>query len=104
MAPRCNDIAYLVSRSTSIGMAHEHHCVALDSTSKIFPILIVDVNECASTPCFNSGICTNGRNVYTCTCQPGWRGTNCETSMFEFLFTDLTMFSNIELIYELALP
>ena len=37
-----------------------------------------DINECASTPCVNGGICNNLINSYTCTCRPGFAGVNCE--------------------------
>ena len=38
----------------------------------------VDVNECASSPCVN-GQCQDGINQYTCTCNAGWTGVNCDT-------------------------
>ena len=28
----------------------------------------------------NNGFCTDGVNSYTCACQTGFTGTNCETS------------------------
>ena len=37
-----------------------------------------DMNECDSNPCENGGVCTNGRNAYSCACQGSWNGTNCE--------------------------
>ena len=45
-------------------------------------LTISDINECSSNPCFNSGLCTDGDNGYTCTCQPGTSGVNCETGMY----------------------
>ena len=37
-----------------------------------------DFNECGSSPCQNGGQCTDGINMYTCSCQAGYTGTNCE--------------------------
>ncbi|XP_072033313.1 uncharacterized protein [Amphiura filiformis] len=38
-----------------------------------------DNDECASAPCVN-GICVDGIDQYTCRCNPGWTGTNCDIS------------------------
>jgi hypothetical protein len=46
---------------------------------------IADVDECVSTPCQNSGTCTDAVNSYTCTCAAGYTGTNCETSKEHYL-------------------
>ncbi|WAR08642.1 FBP1-like protein [Mya arenaria] len=37
-------------------------------------------NDCLTNPCQNSGACADGINTYTCTCIPGYTGTNCETN------------------------
>ena len=39
-----------------------------------------DVNGCYSQPCQNQGQCMNGDRGYTCECQEGWAGVNCEIS------------------------
>jgi len=39
-----------------------------------------DVDECASNPCRNGGICEDGVNDYECKCDIGWQGPNCEQS------------------------
>ena len=31
----------------------------------------IDIDECASKPCMNNATCIDGRNMYTCRCQPG---------------------------------
>ena len=43
-------------------------------------LILSDMNECYSRPCQNQGQCVNGDNGngYTCECQPGWEGVNCE--------------------------
>ncbi|XP_071138698.1 uncharacterized protein [Mytilus edulis] len=37
-----------------------------------------DINECASSPCQNSGVCHDYVNRYLCTCKSGYTGQNCE--------------------------
>ena len=39
-----------------------------------------DFNYCGRHhPCLNDGVCTNsGPNDYTCLCQPGFNGRDCE--------------------------
>ena len=40
---------------------------------------VVDVDECANSPCRNGGNCTDGVNGFTCDCVKGYTGRNCET-------------------------
>uniref|UniRef100_UPI00398F64EE cubilin n=1 Tax=Pristiophorus japonicus TaxID=55135 RepID=UPI00398F64EE len=37
-----------------------------------------NINECASIPCQNDGICTDGVNSYSCTCTTDWTGPQCQ--------------------------
>jgi len=39
-----------------------------------------EINECASNPC-QHGTCHDLINRYTCTCQTGYAGVNCKTSI-----------------------
>ena len=41
---------------------------------------LTDLDECASNPCSNGGLCVNGVNKFTCNCFPGFTGLQCETS------------------------
>ena len=41
----------------------------------------VDVDECASNPCKNGGVCNDGIDAYTCKCIPGYEGKDCEIGM-----------------------
>ncbi|XP_052716324.1 neurogenic locus notch homolog protein 2-like isoform X2 [Crassostrea angulata] len=41
-----------------------------------------DFDECVSSPCVH-GTCTDQLHSYTCHCQPGYTGTNCETDVDE---------------------
>src|SRR5262249_10422408 len=38
-----------------------------------------NINECASNPCQNGGVCIDGINSYSCNCVGGYGGVNCET-------------------------
>ena len=53
-------------------------------------IPISDINECASDPCVNGGICYNELDRYRCECQPGYNGVNCETSKSPWWFMACT--------------
>ncbi|KAM8904587.1 uncharacterized protein AB9W97_008187 [Spinachia spinachia] len=37
-----------------------------------------DGDACVSTPCVNQGVCTDAIGTYTCYCQAGYQGFNCE--------------------------
>ena len=39
-----------------------------------------DIDECASNPCRNGGICLNLFDRYICACPVAFTGTNCELS------------------------
>ena len=43
----------------------------------------VDVDECASTPCLNSGNCSSAVHSYSCVCSSGYVGDNCENDIDE---------------------
>ena len=36
------------------------------------------VGECASSPCQNGGTCVDSVNSYSCNCDAGFSGANCE--------------------------
>ena len=40
-----------------------------------------DVNECASDPCRNGGVCENGFNEFICKCKDGYEGKRCENQV-----------------------
>ena len=41
-------------------------------------ILYSDIDDCASSPCQNGGTCVDDINSYTCNCDVGYTGENCE--------------------------
>ena len=46
-----------------------------------------DINECDSNPCQNGGNCSNGHNMYTCSCADGFIGDSCETGLNGIRYT-----------------
>lgn len=54
--------------------------------SFILIILFSDVNECDSNPCQNSATCVDEVNKYSCTCQPGYQGSQCETGYVQCVY------------------
>ena len=50
-----------------------------------FTFYLTDIDECSSNPCQNEGTCYDMLNQYTCTCEQGFTGTNCEAGMFDSL-------------------
>ncbi|XP_033127419.1 fibropellin-1-like [Anneissia japonica] len=44
--------------------------------------VISDINECLSSPCVY-GICNDHVNQYSCSCNAGYSGTNCQTDIDE---------------------
>ena len=41
-------------------------------------ILIIDINECKSSPCLNNGTCRDGVDSYKCICDDRYKGAHCE--------------------------
>ena len=39
-----------------------------------------DTDDCATVTCQNGGTCVDGVNSFTCSCDTGYEGNNCETS------------------------
>ena len=40
----------------------------------------INIDECASVDCSGRGVCSDGVNSYTCACQDGYSGVNCQGS------------------------
>lgn len=43
----------------------------------------LEINECASSPCQNGGVCKDLEGGYFCTCPQGFTGDNCEVDVDE---------------------
>ena len=41
--------------------------------------LVLDIDECGSSPCMNGATCAQSIDEYNCTCVEGFVGSNCET-------------------------
>ncbi|KAK2920251.1 fibulin-7-like isoform X1 [Channa argus] len=46
-----------------------------------------DINECASSPCLNGGMCVDEVNQFSCVCAKGWTGTTCQSPVPTFFVT-----------------
>ena len=64
-----------------------------------FSDVLVDTDECASNPCVNGGVCTDGIDVFTCTCAAGFMGVTCAVGKC-IIFSSLTTHcSSVWIIY-----
>ena len=45
----------------------------------MFESFVSGIDDCADNSCVN-GDCQDGVNKYTCSCQEGWEGENCDQS------------------------
>ena len=61
-----------------------YYIVTFPSSTYTF---VVDIDECFSNPCSN-GQCVNGVNGYTCSCDAGWTGTNCDEGKVYLILLD----------------
>ena len=52
----------------------------------ILVLNLLAINYCASQPCQNGAICSTTILSYSCTCNPGYTGTNCEFSTCKIKF------------------
>ena len=43
-----------------------------------------NIDECLVNPCLNSGLCVDGINNFTCSCQPGYSGPTCQVRLPHF--------------------
>ena len=66
--------------------------------------MLVDINECDSNPCANSGTCTDGDHLFTCTCAPGFMGATCDVGKIIFSFTNYIVSSSHGNYISLYLP
>ena len=57
-------------------------------------ILYTDIDECAASPCQNGGTCVDGVNSYTCNCEVGYAGKNCESGNILIIYTLATAVSH----------
>jgi len=66
--------------SASVHWAWQVHRHRAHTASVIVVVVVVDINECASMPCFNNGTCIDEINGYKCNCTVGFSGDRCDNS------------------------
>ena len=92
----CTNIAGSFSCNCSAGFQffNRTHCAGstrsltyiMHQNSSRFHILIyfscalLDIDECATTPCSTGSTCVNGQDMFTCICAPGFTGEICTES------------------------
>ena len=63
-------------------------------------LFILDIDECASSPCVNLATCEDELNGYFCICLPGFMGLHCETGWFWSNHTHITSNKNYSCILD----
>lgn len=46
-------------------------------------VVFIDINDCATRPCYNGGTCIDGNNWYLCRCAAGFSGPDCRININE---------------------
>ena len=91
-----SDVRISLKSSLVVDSAVEHYSLIFNETapiisgytSKLFEILECirpqcDSDDmCGTNPCQNEATCEEIWNEYTCSCQSGWAGTNCDEANF----------------------
>lgn len=92
-ASTCASRMYIIQLAGALILRIWLYCV-----SKLYMLHVRTViDNCASSPCKNSGLCSNGLNMFTCSCLAGYTDSLCgtgehtasvkETSLYVFLLT-----------------
>ncbi|CAH1256482.1 NOTCH1 [Branchiostoma lanceolatum] len=78
--PLDDTFVYIPGRSddSAFGVDYETHNFNLHGAdyTNMFA-LCADIDDCASSPCVH-GTCTDGMASYTCSCENGWEGADCD--------------------------
>uniref|UniRef100_A0A8C1JVU7 Sushi, von Willebrand factor type A, EGF and pentraxin domain-containing protein 1 n=1 Tax=Cyprinus carpio TaxID=7962 RepID=A0A8C1JVU7_CYPCA len=78
----CVDEVNHFTCSCTDGFTVELQEISLSFTT-IGPRCELEINECASSPCQNGGVCKDLEGGYFCTCPQGFTGDNCEVDVDE---------------------
>lgn len=61
-----------------------NHCVSAHVF--VSSLTLIDVNDCADSPCRNGGTCIDGIDSFHCVCPKGYDGLTCDHSKNPFSF------------------
>ena len=72
-------------------------------TSQFF--IVPDIDFCAANPCENGGSCQDSITGYSCSCQQGFTGDNCESggymkTLYFYLFVSFPPETSNSLLYQ----
>ncbi len=57
----------------------------LNKIRNIMCVFFVEVDNCATKPCKNQGVCINAVNAFSCNCTEGYSGATCRTGKLSYL-------------------
>ena len=92
VAPVCQDFMDLIVKKVNMKSQDQlykrpSNYIPFKTSKLILSYTLITLDNCASNPCQNGGTCTSEdfwQNMfgYTCTCMPGFSGTNCDISYY----------------------
>ncbi|XP_078612837.1 uncharacterized protein LOC144882728 [Branchiostoma floridae x Branchiostoma japonicum] len=72
-----------LSDDSAFGVDYDTHTSHLEGANYYNMYAVcADIDDCASSPCVH-GICTDGVGSYTCSCENGWTGQDCDQDIDE---------------------
>ena len=71
-------IVSLAMMETSVKTVQQINCLYRRQTVNLQLNFVSDVDECASSPCWNGGKCIDNINRFSCQCEKGFGGHLCE--------------------------
>lgn len=58
--------------------------------SVFFLLFFKDLDECLSSPCQHGAVCENTKGSYSCSCNDGWAGKDCnEGTIYNYILYNL---------------
>lgn len=70
-----------------------HEWTSSLSINGVFLTFNLGVDECESDPCMHNATCVDGFQSYSCTCLPGYNGTNCEIGKYTKIWIKIVIYN-----------